>query len=74
MHDAGVQTLLEKETYKMVWGSMVLMRGVHNRTLYKLIGSTITDGCNRFVVHEDGNKEDRTILSLKERQCYGIED
>jgi hypothetical protein len=28
----------------------VLMRGVQNGTLYKLLGSTISNGCNSFVV------------------------
>jgi len=30
------------------------MHGVHIITLYKLIGSTIIDGCNNFVVAESG--------------------
>jgi hypothetical protein len=39
---------------------MVLMRGVWNGTLYKLLGSTITDGCNSSIVLEGGNEEDKT--------------
>jgi len=32
------------------------MRGVRIRTLYKLQGSTVVDGCNSFVVTECGTK------------------
>jgi hypothetical protein len=35
--DAGIHTVFEKETYKMVRGTMVLIRGVHSGTLYKLL-------------------------------------
>jgi hypothetical protein len=49
MDDAGVKIVFEKETCKMVRGEMVLMRGVQNGTLYKLLGSTISDGCNSFL-------------------------
>ena len=38
-----------------------LMRGIQNGTLYKLLGSAITYGCNNFVVLEGGNKEDKTL-------------
>ena len=38
----------------MVQGALVLMRGVWTRTLYKLQGSTVIDGCNSFVVPESG--------------------
>jgi hypothetical protein len=50
--DAGVKTAFEKNTCNMVRGEMVLMRGVHCGTLYKLLGSTYTNGCNSFVVPE----------------------
>jgi hypothetical protein len=43
---ASVDTLLGKGNCKMVQGAMVLMRGVRCGTLYKLLGSTYTDGCN----------------------------
>jgi hypothetical protein len=39
-----------------------------------LLGSTITDGCNNYVVLEGGNEEDKPLLSLEKRQCYGIKD
>jgi hypothetical protein len=50
--DAGVKTVFEKNTCKMVRGAMVLMRGVHCGTLYKFFGSTYTNGCNSSVVLE----------------------
>ena len=36
MDDAGVKTIIEKETYKMVRGAMVLLKGVQLGNLYKL--------------------------------------
>ena len=46
--------MFEKDTCKMVRGALVLMRGVRIRTLYKLQGSIIIDGCNNYVVPENG--------------------
>ena len=60
MDDAGVDTVFGKNTCKMVRGAMVLMRGVWCGTLYKLLGSTYTNGCNSFFVPEQINKEDKT--------------
>ena len=37
----------------------MLMRGVHYGTLYKLLGSTYTNGCNSSIVLEQTNKEDK---------------
>ena len=54
LDDAGVKTVFEKDTYKMVFGTFVLMQGVQIGTLYKLKGSTVVDGCNNFVVSESG--------------------
>eukprot|EP00253_Pinus_taeda_P030009 PITA_30009 len=54
MDDAGVKTVFEKDTYKMVRGALVLMRGVQIGTLYKLLGSIIIDGCNNYMVLESG--------------------
>lgn len=54
LDDAGVKTVLEKDTCKMVWGALVLMRGVWIGTLYKLQGRTIVDGCNFYMVPESG--------------------
>jgi hypothetical protein len=41
---------------------MVLLRGVHIGTLYKYLGSTITNGCNSTIVPE--NEIDRTPTLL----------
>jgi len=54
LDDAGVKTVFEKNTCKMVWGALVLMWGVWIGTLYKLQGSTIINGCNSSVVPESG--------------------
>jgi hypothetical protein len=50
--DAGVKNVFEKNTCKMVRGAMVLMKGFRCGTLYKLLGSTYTNGCNSSVVLE----------------------
>jgi hypothetical protein len=60
LSDAGVKTVFEKDTCKMVRGEMVLMRGVHCGTLYKLLGRNYTNGCNSFVVLEQKNEGDKT--------------
>jgi hypothetical protein len=39
---------------------MVLMRGFHCGNLYKLLGSTYTNGCNSFFVLEQKNEGDKT--------------
>jgi hypothetical protein len=46
---------------------MVLMRGVWNGTLYKIMWSTIIDGCNSFVVPKGVNEEDRTPTISREK-------
>jgi hypothetical protein len=61
MVDAGVKTVFEKERYKMVWGEVVLMRGVQYGTLYKLLGRTVIDGCNDTIVTESKNEEIKVI-------------
>lgn len=50
MGDARLQMIFEKDTCKMVRGLMVLMRGVHIGTMYKLLGSTTTNECNSSTV------------------------
>ena len=52
MSDAIVNTVFEKDTWKMVWGEMVWMRGINIRTLYKLLGRTNTNSYYHIVVHE----------------------
>eukprot|EP00253_Pinus_taeda_P026535 PITA_26535 len=54
LDDAGVKTMFEKDTCKMVRGALVLMRGVRIGTLYKLQGSTVIDGYNSSVVPKSG--------------------
>ena len=44
---------------------MVLMRGFFYGTLYKLLGRTIIDECNSFVVLEEGGKDDRTLTTSR---------
>jgi hypothetical protein len=62
LDDAGVDTVFGKNTCKMVRGEMVLMRGVRCGTLYKLLGSTYTNGCNNSIVLEQRNKEYKTNI------------
>ena len=47
LDDAGVKMMFEKDTYRMVWGALVLIRGVPIGTLFNrkvallLMGATI---------------------------------
>jgi hypothetical protein len=50
MDDVGVKIVFEKETCRMVRGGMVLLKGIQIATLYKLMGSIISDGCNSSIV------------------------
>jgi hypothetical protein len=54
MDDAGVKTIFEKETCKMVQGAMVMLKGIQFGTLYKMQGRTISDGCNSSIVPDIG--------------------
>ena len=63
MDVAGVKTVCGDGGCKMVWGSMVLMRGVWFGTLYKLLGKTIIDECKNSVVLEEGDKDDKTLTA-----------
>jgi hypothetical protein len=56
MDDAGVKTIFEKETCRMVRGVMVLLKGVWFGTLY----NTISDGCNSSIVPDIGVEEEIT--------------
>ena len=49
MGDAGVRTVFEKDTCKMVRGTMVLMQGIRIGTLYKLLGRTEGCSCHQMV-------------------------
>jgi hypothetical protein len=52
MSDVSVQTLFQKDLCKMVRGAMVLMRGVQFGTLYNLLWSIDSIGCNKIDVSE----------------------
>jgi hypothetical protein len=67
MDDVGVKTIFEKETCRMVQGTMVLLKGVWFGTLYKLQGRTISDGCNSSIVHGIGVEEERTPTVSEEK-------
>jgi hypothetical protein len=67
MDDAGVKIIFEKETYRMVRGAMVLLKGVRFGTLYKLEGITISDGCNSSIVPDIGVEEERTLTVSGEK-------
>jgi len=54
LDDAGVKTVFEKDTCKMVRGARVLMWGIRIGSLYKMQGSNIVDVCNISVVPESG--------------------
>jgi hypothetical protein len=59
MDDAGVKEIFEKETYGMVRGAMVLLKGVQFGNLYKLKGNTISYGYNHSIVPDIGVEEER---------------
>jgi hypothetical protein len=62
MDDAGVKTIFEKETCRMVRGAMVLLKGVKFGTLYKLQGIIISDGCNSSIIPDIGFEEEITLI------------
>jgi hypothetical protein len=67
MDDAGVKTMFEKGTYKIFQGAMVLLKGVQVGTLYKLLGRTISDGCNGSIVREIGVEEGKNPTVSREK-------
>jgi hypothetical protein len=67
MDDAGVTTIFEKETCRIVRGEMVLSKGVRFGTLYKIQGSIISDGCNSSIVPYIGVEEERTPTISREK-------
>jgi hypothetical protein len=67
MDDAGVKIVFEKETCRMVRGEMVLLMRVWIGTLYKLQGSTISDGCNSSFVPNIGAEEEKTPTVSREK-------
>jgi hypothetical protein len=67
MDDAGVKTMFEKETRGMVQGELVLLRGAQIRTLYNMIGTTISDGCNSSIVPNIGVEEGKNPTVFGEK-------
>jgi hypothetical protein len=49
---------------------MVLIRGVRCGTLYKLFGSTYTNGCNSYVVLEQKNGEKTNTIPEKKTMLW----
>lgn len=64
MSDAGLKIVFEKDTYMMVQGETILLRGVWFGTLYKLLGSTISDGLNSSIIRESGFEIGKKSYSL----------
>jgi hypothetical protein len=60
MDDAGVKTMFEKETYRMVRGEMVLLKGVQCGNMCNMQGSTISYGCNSSIFPKIGVEEEKT--------------
>ena len=60
MDDARVKIVFEKETCRMVQGEMVLLKGVWIGTLYKLQGSTISNGFNSSIGLDIREEEEKT--------------
>jgi hypothetical protein len=67
MDDAGVKTIFEKETYKMVRGTMVLLKGFRFGTTYKKKVSTISDRCNSSIIPDIGVEEEITPTVFGEK-------
>jgi hypothetical protein len=65
--DVGVKTIFEKETCRVVRGEMVLLKGVRFGTLYKLQGSTISEGCNSSIFLDIGVEEEKTHTVSREK-------
>jgi hypothetical protein len=58
MDDARVKSIFEKEICRMVRGAMVLLKGVWFETMYKMQGSTISDGFNSSIFPDIGFEEE----------------
>jgi hypothetical protein len=61
MDDVGVKTMFEKETCRMVQRAMVLLKGVHIGTLYKIQGINLSNGCNSSIISYIGAEELKTL-------------
>jgi hypothetical protein len=67
MDNAGVKTMFEKETCRMVRSTMVLLKAVRIETLYNLQGSIINDGYNSSIFLEIGVEEEKTPTVSEEK-------
>jgi hypothetical protein len=67
MDDVGVKTIFEMETCRPVRGEMVLLKGVWFGTLYKMQGSTISDGCNSSNVRDIGVEKEKNPTVVGEK-------
>jgi hypothetical protein len=70
MIDSGVHTLFQRDSYKMVRGVMVLMKGVRIGTRYKLLGSVELIGCNNIVSSE----VDSNLTQLNPTQAVSVQN
>jgi hypothetical protein len=52
MSDVWVHTLFQKDSCKMVKGTMILMKGIQIGSLYKLLGNVDSTGCNNIISSE----------------------
>ena len=64
MGNPVVKTVFEKETYRLIQGQMMLLKGVRFGTQYNMQGITISDGCNSSIVSEIGAKEENKSYIL----------
>ena len=63
MGNVGVQTIFEKDRFKMVQREMVLMRGIQCGTLYKILGRIVIDGHNNSIVPKS-KSEERKVFNV----------
>jgi hypothetical protein len=70
MSDSCLHTIIENHTCKMVKGAMVLLRGSHIGSLYKLLERDNTNDCNNVVFHENETDKTPTLLVEKTMLYY----
>jgi hypothetical protein len=72
MSNGDVQTIFEKETYKLVQGAMALFRGTRIGTLYMLWEALLLMGIIVLMSLRVSMKKIGPLLCLERRQCFGI--
>lgn len=70
MGNARVHMIFNKDTSNMVRRAMDLLRGVLIGTLYKLLGSNVTNESNNLTVSNKGSKFPQL---LQKKIWYGID-